>query len=261
MKKLLQILCLGLTVAMLSITAVQAAEGAEKKAHKTGDKNLLDYYHEGGPLMHVIALCSVLTMALSVYLYLQLSKNKVMPPPLMAQLQTAIGQRNIPAAFEACRQHPSVLAHVMKSALIKANFERDMYNKTSMENAIADSCFHEETKFMATVNYLNTFAVLAPMLGLLATVFGMISAFGALTAGKAEAADLAGGIGEALIGTGGGLLLAIPAMFAYFYFRGHTQLVMVEVHRAGSRLLDIFTGELPAEGTMSLSSVIQQPQA
>ena len=100
---------------------------------------------------------------------------------------------------------------------------------------------------MVVVNYLNTFAVLAPMIGLLGTVAGMITSFSALTAGKAEATDLAKGIGEALIATGGGLLLAIPSMFLYFFFRGVLTMNMADVHKALSDILDRFTGE--AHGT------------
>ena len=118
-----------------------------------------------------------------------------------------------------------------------------MFNKGAMENTIAEECFREETKMMVIVNYLNTFAVLAPMIGLLGTVAGMITSFSALTAGKAEATDLAKGIGEALIATGGGLLLAIPAMFLYFFFRGMVSTNMADVHKTLSHMLDLFTGE------------------
>jgi biopolymer transport protein ExbB len=71
----------------------------------------------------------------------------------------------------------------------------------------------------------------------------MITSFRALTAGKAEAADLAKGIGEALVATGGGLLLAIPAMFLYFFFRDQVSSNMADVHKALSHVLDLFTGE------------------
>ena len=97
---------------------------------------------------------------------------------------------------------------------------------------------------MVVVNHLNTFAVLAPMIGLLGTTSGMIASFGALTAGRAEAGDLAGGIGEALVATFGGLLLAIPAMFLYFLFRGRVQALAVDLHKTVQTLLDLFTGEV-----------------
>jgi biopolymer transport protein ExbB len=108
---------------------------------------------------------------------------------------------------------------------------------------VADHCFREETKMMVVVNYLNTFAVMAPMIGLLGTTSGMITSFGALTAGKAEASELAGGIGEALVATAGGLFLAIPAMFLYFHFRGQAQTGMAEVHKTLGEMIDILTAE------------------
>lgn len=100
---------------------------------------------------------------------------------------------------------------------------------------------------MVTVNYLNTLAVIAPMIGLLGTVSGMVKGFAALTAGKADAGDLAKGIGEALIATGGGLMLAIPAMLMFFVFRGMLSSNMTDVQGALSHMLDRFTGE--AHGT------------
>ncbi|MDX6765421.1 MAG: MotA/TolQ/ExbB proton channel family protein [Candidatus Methylacidiphilales bacterium] len=219
----------------------------KKVAAGQKDKSLLDLYHEGGPVMHLIALCSVGMMALSGFCALNYSKAKLMPPALVSSLSQLMSQRDVAAAHQLCQQHPGPLSNALQSALVKANFERDMFNKTAMENAIADECFREETKMMVVINYLNTLAVMAPMIGLLGTVIGMISSFSALTAGKAEATELAGGIGEALVATAGGLLLAIPSMFLYFYFRGQAQSVMADVHKALSTLLDLFTGEVTAQ--------------
>ena len=208
------------------------------------NKSLLDLYREGGPIMHLIALCSVAVVSLGSYCFIMFRKSKLMPPAVVTELDNLMAQRDLASAHQVCRVKPCVLTNVLSVALAKANFERDMFNKTSMENSVADDCFREETKMMVIVNYLNTFAVLAPMIGLLGTVSGMITSFSALTAGKAEASDLAKGIGEALIATGGGLLLAIPSMFLYFFFRGSLSSNMADVHKALSHMLDLFTGEV-----------------
>jgi len=210
-------------------------------------KSLLDLYRDGGPIMHLIALCSVSVMALGAYCVVMFRKAKLMPPKVVARLNNLMSQRDLQGAYDYCSANPCLLAHVLAGSLTKANFERDMFNKGAMENSVADDCFRAETKMMVVVNYLNTFAVLAPMIGLLGTVAGMITSFSALTAGKAEATDLAKGIGEALIATGGGLLLAIPSMFLYFFFRGMLTTNMADVHKALSHILDLFTGE--AHGT------------
>jgi biopolymer transport protein ExbB len=225
----------------LLLPATAGASGVET------NKSLLDLYREGGPVMHIIALCSVVTLALGTYCGIMYRKARMMPANAVAHLNDLVARRDLATAYEYCRANPGPLTHALASALTKANYERDMFNKTAMENSIADDCFRSETKMMVVVNYLNTFAVLAPMIGLLGTVSGMITSFSALTAGKAEATDLAKGIGEALIATGGGLLLAIPSMFLYFFFRGQVSTNMADVHKTLSHILDLFTGE--AQGT------------
>jgi biopolymer transport protein ExbB len=235
---------------ILLLPATAAASAVETH------KSLLDLYREGGPVMHIIALCSVATLALGAYCGIMYRKGRMMPPNVVAHLSGLVARRDLAAAYDYCRANPGPLTNALSSALTKANYERDMFNKSAMENSIADDCFRSETKMMVVVNYLNTFAVLAPMIGLLGTVSGMITSFGALTAGKAEATDLAKGIGEALIATGGGLLLAIPSMFLYFFFRGLVSTNMADVHKTLAHILDLFTGE-----AQTSAPVVQQPSS
>lgn len=226
----------------VSFTVAQqsAPTGAEAPAHAThkSDKSLLDLYKEGGPIMHVIAACSVATLALGLYCLLTQSKSKLMPNDMVTTLRNHLQQRDVQSAAQYCNSRPGIFGRAMLAALGKINYHRHDLGKVGMENAVADECFREETKMMVTVNYLNTFAVMAPMIGLLGTVGGMITSFSALTAGKAEATELAGGIGEALVATAGGLMLAIPAMFMYFYFRGMVQSGMADVHKTLNDLVD-----------------------
>lgn len=227
-----------LLVAAFSLMAPLTASAAVET-----NKSLLDLYREGGPIMHLIALCSVAVLALGTYCAMMYRKAKLMPPTVVNHLNDLMTQRDLATAYQFGQANPSALTNALNTALTKANYERDMYNKVAMENAVAEECFRSETKMMVVVNYLNTFAVLAPMIGLLGTVSGMITSFSALTAGKAEATDLAKGIGEALVATGGGLFLAIPAMFMYFFFRGMVSSNMADVHKSLSHMLDLFTGE------------------
>jgi biopolymer transport protein ExbB len=220
----------------------QEAPAAPAEAVKS-DKSLLDLYHEGGPVMHIIAACSVATVALSLFCFLTQSKKKLVPDALVTALKGQLAARDVNAAATTCRASVGPLTTGLLVALGKINPNRHDLGKNAMENAVADHCFREETKMMVVVNYLNTFAVMAPMIGLLGTTSGMITSFGALTAGKAEASELAGGIGEALVATAGGLFLAIPAMFLYFHFRGQAQTGMAEVHKTLGEMIDILTAD------------------
>lgn len=225
------------------------------------EKSVLDLYKEGGTIMHFILLCSIATLSLGAYCGVMIRRKRMLPKDVIAQLDGLMSQRDVAGAYQVCKANPGSLCNALSSALVKANFSRDMYNKTAMENAIADECFREETKLMVVVNYLNTFAVLAPMIGLLGTVSGMISSFSALTAGKAEASDLAKGIGEALVATGGGLALAIPSMFLYFYFRGTLQTVMTDVHKKLADMLDLFTGEVTPQSIEAVTGEVYSTDA
>jgi biopolymer transport protein ExbB len=99
-----------------------------------------------------------------------------------------------------------------------------------MEEALAEHGAREATSVRTKISYLNTIATIAPMLGLLGTVSGMIKAFGNIaTMGMGNASVLADNISEALITTAGGLVIAIPAMALFFFFRNRLNELMVYV--------------------------------
>lgn len=233
-----------LTFGLLFLAAGSAfAEETPKKAEGK-DKSLLDLYQEGGPAMHLIALTSVGTIAIIVFCSMQVNRKKMLPGDTVSVLTQQLAARDLSGAMQLCERSGSILATTLKACLIKANFRREHYNKPAMEQAAADTLAQEETRYMQWINMLNAFATIAPMIGLLATVSGMITSFGTLASGKSEASDLAGGIGEAMVGTASGLLVAIPAMFCYFFFRNKLQSLLTEVQKSVNMLLDVFTGDL-----------------
>jgi len=221
---------------------------AERLKKNQEDKSLLDIYLAGGWLMHPIAVCSLGTVAIGMYACVLTSRGRLTVPHLMPHLQKTLAHRRIDEAFETCRLHPGLLTDTLGAAIIKANFERDQANRPSMEQAAAETLSHGETRFMYWINYLNFFATVAPMLGLLGTVTGMIQAFDKLSAGLCEPQDLAGGIGEAMITTAGGLIVGIPAMLLYLLYRNNVQSAVTEVQKAVVLLLDILTGDIAVEG-------------
>ncbi|GAB4239075.1 MAG: hypothetical protein OHK005_00160 [Candidatus Methylacidiphilales bacterium] len=221
------------------------------------DKSLFDFYRSGGPWMHPIALCSVAAVVFAVFCAIQVRKSRIMPPVLVSDLNTLMSQRQVSQAFKRCEADTSPLGAIMGAALVKASFERDMYNKPAMETAIADAMNVEETKMMNLVNALNYIGQIAPMLGLLGTVVGMIQSFDSLAAGKSEPSDLAAGIGVAMLTTASGLLVAIPSMAAYFYFRTQLLGIMSDLHKSCSRMLDLFTGEMNPDGSRAPTGMTQ----
>jgi biopolymer transport protein ExbB len=214
------------------------------------EKSLLDLFLTGGPLMWPILLCSVGTIAVGVYCFLQINQKKMMPKEQEAAVSQYMQHRDPNAAYQLCQSSPNVFANTMSSALLKVNFDRDLANKASMEQAAAETLMQEEQRLMIWINYLNIFATIGPMLGLLGTVTGMIQSFDQLAAGRSEPQDLAGGIGEAMITTAGGLIVGIPAMFLFFYFRNLLQVAIGNIQKAVTFMIDVLSGELKLEGAV-----------
>lgn len=253
-------LVMAFTFAILQpMTAQDGAAPASQSAKPPKDKTLLDTFNAGGLLMWPILLCSVGTAAVAVYCFIHINGNKLMPKAQVEAVGQYMQARDAGSAYSLCHSQPNVFANTMASALLKVNFDRDLANKVSMEQAAGETLASEDTKLTLWVNYLNVFATIGPMLGLLGTVTGMIASFDMLAAGKSEPSDLAGGIGEAMITTAGGLFVGIPAMFFYFYFRNLLSIQIAEIQKRVTFMLDLLSGELKIEGASA--EYEQTPQA
>lgn len=224
------------------------ADAAQTVNPPPKDKTLLDTFLVGGLLMWPILLCSIGTAGVAVYCFLHIRGAKLMPKSQVERIGQYMQTRDAGSAYALCQSQPNVFANTMAAGLLKVNFERDLANKPSMEQAAAETLANEETKLSLWVNYLNVFATIGPMLGLLGTVTGMIASFDMLAAGRSEPSDLAAGIGEAMITTAGGLFVGIPAMFLYFYFRNLLTIHVAEIQKRVTFLLDLLSGELKIDG-------------
>lgn len=221
------------------LPAQEAAELPEVES-----KSLLDLFQTGGWLMYPILLCSVGTLAVSVYCFLQINPKKLMPKGEVDMIAHHLKKRDATSAYEVCVQNSNSFTNTVAAALLKVNFERDLANKLSMEQAAGETLNQEETRYMLWVNYLNIFATISPMLGLLGTVGGMIASFDMLAAGRSEPQDLAGGIGEAMVTTAFGLIVGIPSMFFYFFFRNKLMAAVTNIQKTVTFLIDVLSGEL-----------------
>ena len=230
--------------------AQEAPAATESSSKPVVEKSLLDTFYAGGALMWPILACSIGTIAVGVFCFVQINQKKMMPKAQESAVSQYMQHRDPNAAYQLCQSQPNVFANTMCAALLKVNFERDLANKTSMEQAAGETLMQEEQRLMIWVNYLNIFATIAPMLGLLGTVTGMIASFDQLAAGRSEPSDLAGGIGEAMITTAGGLIVGIPAMFLFFYFRNLLQVAIGNIQKAVTFMIDVLSGELKLESAV-----------
>ena len=209
---------------MLLVTAVvlvvQAQTGdAVDPATKTG-KSLWDLWKVGGPVMWPIGLCSVGGIGLAVYSAMQFRIEKMARPDIIPALSNALGALDFETAKTLCANAPCMLTTILAAGLARLDNAEDA-DIASFEKAMEEASVEEVTEWQKPLNHLSLASQIAPMLGLLGTVTGMIGAFDKIGLGAMGSPEkLAGNIGQAMLTTAAGLIVAIPCMFAYFFFKG-----------------------------------------
>jgi biopolymer transport protein ExbB len=213
-------------------------------AADVADNSMWGLIRQGGWAMWPLGLCSLAVFALAIHAARETRRMRFIPDALLPQVGEKLEVRKVGEARALLAPDPTVLARVMHHALELAKPELPDANKTRLETGIAERIEHEDNALGQWVNYLNVVATIAPMIGLLGTVSGMIGAFQTIgTGGMGRPELLAGDIGEALITTAAGLIIGIPAMVAYYILRNRlADRIMVTVQVA-TRLVDRLAGD------------------
>ena len=188
----------------------------------------------GGWVMWPLMVCSAIALAIILERFWTLRRRAVLPPGLGQEVREWAAQHKLdPAHVEALRSN-SALGELLAAALEVRHRPREII-KERVED-IGRHVVHQMERFL---NTLGTIAGIAPLLGLLGTVIGMIRMFlSILEHGVGDVTQLAGGIGQALITTAAGLVVAIPALMFYRYFRGRVIEYVVEMEKQAMALLD-----------------------
>lgn len=163
---------------------------------------------------------SIAGMALIVDSFITIKESKISPADLIDNVRESMEQGDVMKALQHCEEEPGPLANILS-----AGFSNVQEGFDVVQEAIGVSADMEGEKLLQRVNYLNVVGNLAPMLGLLGTVQGMIYAFkslGTQAAGAAQQAALAVNISMALSTTAAGLIVAIPAVAFFHYFRNRS---------------------------------------
>jgi len=183
-------------------------------------QSLTEMLLAGGPLMLPIALCSVVALAYTVERALRLRRGPLGLSELGGELVEVVRAGGAERGLELCAAKPSPLARVMHTAL--ASWNAPVLER---EKAVEDAGSREVRRLSAGLRPLVVVAALAPLLGLLGTVWGMILAFSTIAqqSGLGRPELLADGIRQALVTTAAGLAIAIPTHAAYFWLKGRIE--------------------------------------
>jgi len=197
----------------------------------------------GGWLMLPIIICSIVVIAISIERYWTLNAQKIAPKHQVGEVWSWIKNNQLDAAKLKVLKQSSPLGKILAAGLSNSRHGREVM-KDSIQEA-ASHVIHEMERYLGA---LGTVAAIAPLLGLLGTVFGMIKVFTAIMLeGAGNAGVLAGGISEALVTTAAGLCVAIPAMMAHRYFQRHVDNLVIIMEQEAIKLVDALHSERRAE--------------
>jgi biopolymer transport protein ExbB len=203
--------------------APAAAGAAAAPAEIQHSRTLWDIIREGGWIMFPLAFISMWCLALIIECAIRIRLPNFAPADSIRQLKAAFAEENYQQAWRVCKAKSTFLTNVLRNGL-----ERLGRGRAACEAAIAEHSLKESMIFRTKVSYLSSIGVVSPMVGLLGTVTGMIKAFHTLgTGGIGDPAKLAAAIGEVLVATATGLMVAIPAFFLYYFYRNRLQTVVV----------------------------------
>jgi biopolymer transport protein ExbB len=207
---------------------------AADAAHAEGKKeSLLTLYSEGGWVMHVLLICSIAMVWLIIDVWIRTNRPKMTPPEDVATAQDRFRAGDYVGAYQEMKAAVSPYAEVVRAGLGSIG-----HGKDATEEAIYSTVDKINSTLQTRINYLSVIGVCAPMIGLLGTVFGMKGAFGSLgTSGlSGGVGELAGHIGEVLVATATGLLVAIPAFMAFYFLRNKLQGAIHQLQDESERL-------------------------
>ena len=209
------------------------------------ERFLLRIVFEGGPIMIPIIACAIAAFAVAVERFFTLRRARINTREFMATIRTVLRQNKIAEAIEVCEKTPGPIARILKAGMLKHG-----RRKRDIREAIEDAGQLEIPRLERYLGVLATVASISPLLGLLGTVAGMIKAFGQIQAkmGVVNPSDLAEGIGNALITTAAGLVVAIPTLVLYNYFVAKVENMILDMEISSSELVDLLTeSERPYE--------------
>jgi biopolymer transport protein ExbB len=200
--------------------------------------NPFEIIFQGGILMVPIALCSIVGLAIATERFLSLRRSSIDTREFMDNMRQILRQNRIQDAVDICDETDAPVARIMKAGILKHN-----RGKADIREAIEDAGHMEIPRLERYLSGLATCANIAPLLGLLGTVAGMIKAFAQIQnkRGQVNPSDLAEGIHNALITTAAGLTVAIPLLVIYNYFVSRVDNMIVDMEMSSSELLDLLT--------------------
>ncbi len=200
---------------------------------------MLEIIQSGGWMMVPIILTSVLAFGISVERFWTLRSEQIAPTDLLARVWGWMKEKKLDSTRIRELQSSSSLGRVLAAGLVNSRHGRQI-----MKESIEEVASHEIHEMERYLSALGTIAAVAPLMGLLGTVIGMIKVFSEIMVqGTGQAGVLAGGISEALVTTAAGLVIAIPAMICYRTLQRRVDDLVIFMEQEAIKLVDVLHGD------------------
>lgn len=225
-------IALAIPALLIAVAPAWAQEAAAGGTAKT--TSMLDMIKHGGVSLAILGLCSIATLTLIIERFMFYRKAAGDTEEIIAKVKQA---GTLSEALAAIEHAPGIQGRVMRKAIQAA---RDGYNPEQIEQLVQGYVTGELVGMEKFLPQLDTFVTMCPLIGLAGTTLGMIKSFSIVAAiGMSDPTKLAGGISEALVNTAAGLLVAIPALFAYNWFTGRKEAIIMDMEQGLSELMVI----------------------
>ncbi|NOY12179.1 MAG: MotA/TolQ/ExbB proton channel family protein [Deltaproteobacteria bacterium] len=199
---------------------------------------MIEIFLKGGPLMYPILICSVIGWAIFLERIQTFLNNRKGIKPLIVELTTLLNAGKTAEAISFCELENTSLAKILLVVLKSKGSERSKIKLLAEEVGERES-----VALQRYLGLLGTLANIAPLLGLLGTVLGMIEAFNVIaTAGGGTPMTLGGGISEALISTAAGLSVAVPMILIHRYLTSRADQLILELEESTMQIVDLVEG-------------------
>ncbi len=200
----------------------------------TGSNSIGDLIRASGVIGLAIIGLSVVALAIIIENFASLKRDKLAPPEIIDEIQALFEEGQFQEAMELCENEPTYFTRVVGAGIAKIGHPFE-----TIEKSLEEMGDEESIKLHQKIGWLSLIANVAPMMGLLGTVMGMVKAFNeiASSGGQANPADLAAGISEALLTTMFGLIVAIPVTASFAFIRNRMVRTIIEV---GAIVEDLF---------------------
>ena len=239
----MMLMLVGMLIPIASTLAQEAAPVAAPATEQAAAVEAVTFgtlIKQGGWAMYPLGLFSLAMFYFIIRNTLLLREKNMLRHDLKGQIEELMKKRDVNGVRELCAANDSLITAVLDAGMERISEEHE-YDSQHVMEAIEEAGNEQMVTFMKPINFLSIIGGTAPMLGLLGTVSGMIKAFSIIAqGGMGDPGKLAGSIGEALITTATGLVIAIPAMFAYFIFKNNFIKSMSTMGRMVGHYMNIY---------------------